>query len=255
MVVVKSPREIALMREACRISANALKLAGTAVEPGVSTLEIDTLIAKYIEKEGATASFLGYGGFPKSSCISVNNVVIHGIPNKNCILKAGDIVSIDVGAFFEGYHGDNAYTFPCGEISKDAQALLDATKESLYEGIKAAQAGARVGDIGHAVQSYVEARSYSVVRDFVGHGVGAKLHEEPSVPNYGTPGRGVRLIPGMTIAIEPMINMGTHKVNVLDDEWTTVTADGSLSAHFEHTIVITQDGPKILTIPDDEVSL
>ena len=255
MVVIKSPRELKLMREACRISANALKLAGTAVEPGVSTLEIDTLIAKYIEKEGATASFLGYGGFPKSSCISVNNVVIHGIPNKNCILKAGDIVSIDVGAFFEGYHGDNAYTFPCGEISKEAQALLDTTKESLYEGIKAAQAGARVGDIGHAVQSYVEARSYSVVRDFVGHGVGAKLHEEPSVPNYGTPGRGVRLIPGMTIAIEPMINMGTHKVKVLDDEWTTVTTDGSLSAHFEHTVVITQDGPKILTIPDDEVSL
>jgi methionyl aminopeptidase len=243
------------MREACRISANALKLAGTAVEPGVSTLEIDTLIAKYIEKEGATASFLGYGGFPKSSCISVNNVVIHGIPSKNCILKAGDIVSIDVGAFFEGYHGDNAYTFPCGEISKEAEALLRTTEESLYEGIKAAQAGARVGDIGHAVQSYVESRSYSVVRDFVGHGVGAKLHEEPSVPNYGTPGRGVRLIPGMTIAIEPMINMGTHKVRVLDDEWTTVTEDGSLSAHFEHSIVITPDGPKILTIPDDEVSL
>lgn len=255
MVVIKSPREIALMREACRISANALKLAGTAVEPGVSTLEIDTLIQKYIEKEGATASFLGYNGFPKSSCISVNNVVIHGIPNKNCILKAGDIVSIDVGAFFGGYHGDNAYTFPCGEISKEAQALLLATRESLYEGIKAAQAGARVGDIGHAVQSYVEARSYSVVRDFVGHGVGAKLHEEPSVPNYGTPGRGVRLIPGMTIAIEPMINMGTHKVNVLDDEWTTVTADGKLSAHFEHTVVITPDGAKILTVPDDEVSL
>ena len=255
MVVIKTARELEHMLQACRISANALKLAGQAVEPGVSTLEIDTLIHKYIEKEGACASFLGYGGFPKSSCISVNNVVIHGIPNKNCILKEGDIVSIDVGAFFEGYHGDNAYTFACGQISKEAQALLDATKESLYEGIKAALAGNRVGDIGHAVQSYVEARSYSVVRDFVGHGVGAKLHEEPSVPNYGTPGRGVRLIPGMTIAIEPMINMGTHKVKVLDDEWTTVTTDGSLSAHFEHTVVITQDGPKILTIPDDEVSL
>ncbi|MBR3972135.1 MAG: type I methionyl aminopeptidase [Ruminococcus sp.] len=255
MVVIKTARELSLMREACRISANALKLAGTAVEPGVSTLEIDTLIHKYIEKEGASASFLGYGGFPKSSCISVNNVVIHGIPNKNCILKEGDIVSIDVGAFFEGYHGDNAYTFPCGQISKEAELLLQTTKESLYEGIKVALAGNRVGDIGHAVQSYVEARSYSVVRDFVGHGVGAKLHEEPSVPNYGTPGRGVRLIPGMTIAIEPMINMGTHKVRVLDDEWTTVTADGSLSAHFEHTIVITPDGPKILTVADNEVSL
>ncbi len=255
MVVIKTARELEHMLHACRISANALKLAGTAVQPGVSTLEIDTLIQKYIEKEGAKASFLGYGGFPKSSCISVNNVVIHGIPSRNCILKEGDIVSIDVGAFFEGYHGDNAYTFPCGQISKEAQALLDATKESLYEGIKAAQAGARVGDIGHAVQSYVEARSYSVVRDFVGHGVGAKLHEEPSVPNYGTPGRGVRLIPGMTIAIEPMINMGDYKVKVLDDEWTTVTCDGSLSAHFEHTIVITPDGPKIMTVADDEVTL
>ena len=255
MVVIKTARELVAMQKACRISAHALKLAGPAVEPGVSTLEIDTLIHKYIEKEGACASFLGYGGFPKSSCISVNNVVIHGIPNKNCILKEGDIVSIDVGAFFEGYHGDNAYTFPCGQISADAQRLLDTTKESLYEGIKAALAGNRVGDIGHAVQSYVEARSYSVVRDFVGHGVGAKLHEEPSVPNYGTPGRGVRLLPGMTIAIEPMINMGTHKVRVLEDEWTTVTADGQLSAHFEHTIVITPDGPKILTIPDDEVRL
>lgn len=255
MIVIKTARELNCMREACRISANALKLAGTAVEPGVSTLEIDTLIHKYFEKEGAKASFLGYGGFPKSSCISVNNVVIHGIPSKNCILKEGDIVSIDVGAFVEGYHGDNAYTFPCGQISKEAQALLDATKESLYEGIRAAKAGNRVGDIGHAVQSYVEARSYSVVRDFVGHGVGAKLHEEPSVPNFGTPGRGVRLMPGMTIAIEPMINMGDYRVKVLDDEWTTVTVDGSLSAHFEHTVVVTPDGPKILTIPDDEVRL
>ncbi len=255
MIVIKTARELNCMREACRISANALKLAGTAVEPGVSTLEIDTLIHKYFEKVGAKASFLGYGGFPKSSCISVNNVVIHGIPSEKCVLKEGDIVSIDVGAFVEGYHGDNAYTFPCGQISKEAQQLLDATRESLYEGIKAAQAGSRVGDIGHAVQSYVEARSYSVVRDFVGHGVGAKLHEEPSVPNFGTPGRGVRLLPGMTLAIEPMINIGTHKVRVLDDEWTTVTEDGSLSAHFEHTIVVTPDGPKILTIADDEVRL
>lgn len=255
MVVIKTARELSCMQNACRISANALKLAGTAVEPGVSTLEIDTLIAKYFEKEGAKASFLGYGGFPKSSCISVNNVVIHGIPNKNCILREGDIVSIDVGAFFEGYHGDNAYTFPCGQISREAQMLLDTTRESLYEGIKAAQAGNRIGDIGHAVQSYAEARSYSVVRDFVGHGVGAKLHEEPSVPNYGTASRGVRLIPGMTIAIEPMINVGGYKVKVLDDDWTTVTCDGSLSAHFEHTVAITPEGPRIMTIPDDEVRL
>lgn len=250
MVVIKTSRELALIKEACRISANALKVAGEAVQPGVSTLEIDTIVRKYIEKQGATPSFLGYGGFPGSACISVNNVVIHGIPSKKCILKEGDIVSVDVGAFINGFHGDNAYTFPCGKISAEAQALLDATKESLYEGIKAAQAGNRIGDIGHAVQQYVEDRSYSVVRDFVGHGVGAKLHEDPAVPNYGTPGRGVRLLPGMTIAIEPMVNAGDYNVKVLDDEWTTVTADGSLAAHFEHTIAITPDGPKILTIAD-----
>ena len=238
------------MREAGRISANALKLAGEAVEPGVSTLEIETIVRKYIEKEGAIPSFLGYGGFPASACISVNDVVIHGIPSKKCILKEGDIVSVDVGAFIDGFHGDNAYTFPCGKISAEAQALLKATEESLYEGIKAAVAGNRIGDIGHAVQKYVEDRSYSVVRDFVGHGVGAKLHEDPAVPNYGTPGRGVRLMPGMTIAIEPMITAGDYKVKVLDDDWTTITVDGSLAAHFEHTVAITPDGPKILTIPD-----
>ena len=250
MVVIRTSRELALMKEACRISANALKLAGTDVQPGVYTLEIDNLVRKYIEKEGATPSFLGYGGFPGSACISVNNVVIHGIPSKKCILKEGDIVSVDVGAFIDGFHGDNAYTFPCGKISPEAQALLDATKESLYEGIKAALAGNRIGDIGSAVQKYVEDRSYSVVRDFVGHGVGAKLHEDPAVPNYGTPGRGVRLVPGMTIAIEPMVTAGDYHVKVLDDEWTTVTVDGSLAAHFEHSVAITADGPKILTIPD-----
>ncbi|MGN0557834.1 MAG: type I methionyl aminopeptidase [Acutalibacteraceae bacterium] len=250
MIVLKTSRELQIMKEACRISANALKIAGEAVQPGVSTLEIDTIVRKYIEKQGATPSFLGYGGFPNSACISVNNVVIHGIPSKKQILKEGDIVSIDVGAFYEGFHGDNAYTFACGSISREAQQLLDATKESLYEGIKQAIAGNRIGDIGSAVQRYVEERSYSVVRDFVGHGVGAKLHEEPSVPNFGTPGRGPRLIPGMTIAIEPMINQGKHHVRVLDDEWTTVTVDGSLSAHFEHTVAITPDGPKILTVAD-----
>ena len=250
MVVIKSSRELQKMKDACRISANALVVAGKAVEPGVSTLEIDTIVRKYIEKEGATPSFLGYGGFPASACISVNNVVIHGIPSKKQILKEGDIVSVDVGAFYDGFHGDNAYTFKCGKVSPEAEALLKATEESLYEGIKQAKAGNRVGDIGSAVQKYVESRSYSVVRDFVGHGVGAKLHEEPSVPNYGTPGRGVRLIPGMTIAIEPMVNVGDYKVKVLSDEWTTVTADGSLAAHFEHTVAITSDGPRIMTIPD-----
>lgn len=250
MVVIKSSRELQQMKEACRISANALVVAGKAVEPGVSTLEIDTIVRKYIEKEGATPSFLGYGGFPASACISVNNVVIHGIPSKKQILKEGDIVSVDVGAFIDGFHGDNAYTFKCGKVSAEAEALLKATEESLYEGIKQAKAGNRVGDIGSAVQKYVEDRSYSVVRDFVGHGVGAKLHEDPSVPNYGTAGRGVRLIPGMTIAIEPMVCAGDYKVKVMPDEWTTVTCDGSLAAHFEHSIAITSDGPQILTIPD-----
>ena len=250
MIVLKTKRELDLMREACRISANALKEAGKAVQPGVSTQEIDDIVRKYIQGQGATPSFLGYGGFPASACISVNDVVIHGIPSKKQILKSGDIVSIDVGAFIDGFHGDNAYTFACGDISKEAEALLKATEESLYEGIKQAVAGNRVGDIGNAVQRYVEDRSYSVVRDFVGHGVGAKLHEDPSVPNYGTAGRGVRLLPGMTIAIEPMIVAGKHNVKVLDDDWTTVTVDGSLAAHFEHTVAITPNGPVIMTIPD-----
>ena len=238
------------MKDACRISAEALRVAGEAVKPGVTTYEIDTIVRNYIEKQGATPSFLGYGGFPASACISVNNVVIHGIPSKKCVLREGDIVSVDVGAYYEGFHGDNAYTFPCGEVSAKAQALLDATREGLNMGIAQALVGNRIGDIGSAVQKYVEARSYSVVRDFVGHGVGAKLHEDPSIPNYGTPGRGVRLLPGMTIAIEPMINEGTFEVRVLDDKWTTVTKDGKLSAHFEHTVAITPDGPKIMTLCD-----
>ncbi len=250
MVILKTARELAAMREAGRISQRALREAGKAVEPGVSTAEIDSIVRSYIEKQGATPSFLGYGGFPASACISVNNVVIHGIPSKQQILKNGDIVSIDVGAHLAGYHGDNAWTFACGDVSREAKALMDATREALFEGIAQALAGNRIGDIGHAVQQYVEARSYSVVRDYVGHGVGAKLHEDPSVPNYGTPGRGVRLMPGMTIAIEPMVNQGRHHVRVLDDKWTTVTADGLLSAHFEHTIAITSHGPVILTSPD-----
>ena len=250
MVVLKTSRELKAMRDAGRISSRALKLAGEAVEPGVSTLEIDRIVRKYIEEQGATPSFLNYGGFPASACISVNDVVIHGIPRKNQILKQGDIVSIDVGAFYEGFHGDNAWTFPCGEVSKEAQALMDVTRESLFKGINAARPGNRLGDIGSAVQRYVEARGYSVVRDFVGHGVGAELHEDPSVPNYGTPGRGVRLLPGMTIAMEPMVNQGVHTVETLSDNWSVVTSDGKLSAHFEHTIAITPDGPVILTLPD-----
>ncbi len=249
MIVLKTSRELAKMREAGRISALALQAGGKAVQPGASTWEIDQEIRRFIEKCGAKPNFLGYGGFPGSACISVNHVVIHGIPSKKIILKHGDIVSIDTGAMIDGYNGDNAYTFACGDISKEAQALLDATRESLYEGIAMAQPGNRIGDIGSAVQRYVEARGYSVVRDFVGHGVGTSLHEDPSVPNYGKPGRGVRLTPGMVIAIEPMINAGTKSVRVLKDGWTTVTTDGSLSAHFEHTVAITPDGPVILTRP------
>ena len=248
MISVKNKRELQAMREACVISARALKLAGELVRPGVSTAEIDHEVRRYIEHQGAKPSFLRYGGFPGSACISVNETVIHGIPGKR-VIQAGDIVSVDVGAFYNGFHGDNAATFAAGTVSPEAQALMDATRESLYEGIKAAVAGNRIGDIGAAVQRYVEVRGYSVVRQFVGHGVGANLHEDPSVPNFGTPGRGPRLLPGMTLAIEPMINAGAPEVKILGDGWTTVTADGALSAHFEHTVAITTDGPVILTLP------
>ena len=248
MVIVKTAREISTMMDACRISANALCVAGEYVKPGATTEEIDRRVREYIEKQGAKPSFLGYGGFPASACISVNNVVIHGIPSKKQVLREGDIVSVDVGAFYNGFHGDNAFTFPCGKVSDSAQALMDATRISLEKGIEAALAGNRVGDIGSAVQTYVEARGYSVVRDFVGHGVGAKLHEDPSVPNFGKAGRGVRLLPGMTIAIEPMVCEGSYEVEVLEDDWTTVTVDGKLAAHYENTIAITPDGPKILTV-------
>ncbi len=250
MIKVKTPREIEKMKLAGKISANALKLAGTLIEEGISTIEIDLAVRKYIEEQGAIPSFLGYGGFPNSTCISVNDVVIHGIPSKKQKLKNGDIVSIDVGAFYEGYHGDNAYTFACGQISDNAKNLLKATEDCLYKGIEKAVVGNRIGDISFAVQQYAESRNYSVVRDFVGHGVGAKLHEDPSVPNYGKVGRGTRLVAGMTLAIEPMINEGTFKVEVLQDGWTVLTLDNKLSAHFEHTIAITNDGPVILTVAD-----
>ncbi|HAH79223.1 MAG TPA: type I methionyl aminopeptidase, partial [Ruminococcaceae bacterium] len=208
MIVLKTERELKIMRDAGRVAATALKLAGAAVEPGVSTWEIDRVARRYIEGQGAKPTFLGYGGYPATACVSVNNVVIHGIPSKKKIVKEGDIVSIDVGATYEGFVGDNAYTFPCGKVGPEAQCLMDTTREALAAGIKAAVPGARLGDIGSAVQRYAEARGYSVVRDYVGHGVGARMHEDPSVPNYGTPGRGVRLLPGMTIAIEPMVNQG-----------------------------------------------
>lgn len=248
MIVLKTGRELNIMREACRISAGALQTAGKAVEPGVTTAELDRLAEEYIRSQGGEPNFKNYEGYPATACISINNEVIHGIPSAKRKLRAGDIVSIDLGAKFDGYHGDNAATFACGDISDEAKRLMDATRESLYEGIKAARAGGRIGDIGHAVQAYVEARGYTVVRQFVGHGVGTHLHEAPEVPNFGTPGRGVRLIPGMTIAIEPMVNAGAAGVEVQPDGWTVLTKDGSLSAHFEHTVAITADGPKIMTL-------
>ena len=235
------------MKEACVISAQALKLIGSAVEPGVSTLELDRMAEKFIREKGARPNFKGLYGFPATACISINNEVIHGIPAKNRILKNGDIVSVDLGAEFEGYNGDNAATFACGDISPEAKRLMDATRESLYEGIKRAIPGGRIGDISSAIQQYVESRGYSVVRQFVGHGVGTSLHESPEVPNFGVPGRGVRLVPGMTLAIEPMINAGSYEVKTMSDGWTVLTTDGSLSAHFEHTIAITADGPVIMT--------
>ena len=247
MIVFKTARELALMKEACILSAEALKRAGEAVKPGVSTAEIDKIAHKFIVSNGGKPSFLGYSGYPACACISVNNEVIHGIPSKSRILKEGDIVSIDLGAYLNGYHGDNAATFAVGEISPEAKRLIDTTKECLYKGIEAAVSGGRVGDIGAAVQKCAEDKGYSVVRKFVGHGVGQQLHEAPEVPNFGSPGRGVRLLPGMTLAIEPMINAGTFDVKILKDGWTTVTTDGSLSAHFEHTVAITTKGPVIMT--------
>lgn len=249
MIVLKTSRELISMQKACRISAGALQLVGKSIKPGISTGELDKIAEDYILSKGATPNFKGYSGYPATACISINNEVIHGIPSNKRILKAGDIVSVDLGAAFEGYNGDNAATFAVGDISDEAKRLIDATRESLYEGIKAARAGGRIGDIGNAIQQYVEARGFSVVREFVGHGVGTKLHEAPEVPNFGTPGKGIRLMPGMTIAIEPMINIGLPGVKTLSDGWTVETKDGSLSAHFEHTVAITADGPQILTLP------
>lgn len=246
MIVLKTNHELALMREACAISAGALKLAGEAVEPGVTTAEIDKIAFDYIKKCGAEPNFLNYGGFPATACISINDEVIHGIPG-NRVIKAGDIVSIDLGARLDGFNGDNAATFAAGDISPEAKRLCDTTRESLYVGIEKAVAGGRIGDIGSAISAYCEERGFSVVREYVGHGIGKNLHEDPSVPNYGTPGRGVRLLPGMTLAIEPMINMGKAGVKTLSDGWTVKTKDGSLSAHFEHTVAITPDGPVIMT--------
>ena len=247
MIVIKNSEQLKLMKEAGRITGEALLVAEDAIREGMSTKELDTVIRNYIEKCGAKPSFLGYGGFPGSACISINDEVIHGIPSPKRIIKAGDIVKVDVGALYRGYNGDAARTFAVGSVSEEAKRLIEATKESFYKGAALALAGNRIGDIGYAVQSCVEGHGFSVVREYIGHGVGAKLHEEPDVPNYGTSGRGPRLYAGMTIAIEPMVNAGVEKVKVLGDGWTVVTADGSLSAHYENTVAVTEDGPVLLT--------
>lgn len=249
MISVKSPKEIEKMRKAGLITGGALVAAGEAIHAGMTTKELDTVVRKYITSHGAKPSFLGYGGFPGSACISINDVVIHGIPGPQ-VIKDGDIVSVDVGAYIGGFHGDSCKTFAVGEVSEEAKALMKSTEESLYLAISMVKPGVRLGDLGAAIQKYNENNGYGVVREFVGHGVGRDLHEDPEVPNFGKAGHGVRLQAGMVIAIEPMITEGSPKVKVMGDGWTTKTADGKLSAHFEHTIAVTETGCIILTKPD-----
>ena len=248
LISIKSPREIEAMRKAGRITAQARALAASMIRPGVTTHEIDKAVRRFIESQGAKPSFLGYGGFPGSACISVNEEVIHGIPGPRK-LREGDIVSVDVGAVIGGFHGDCAGTYPCGTVSDEALRLIRVTEQSFWEGMKFARKGCRVSDIGHAVQEYVEANGFSVVRDYVGHGIGSRLHESPEIRNFGPAGHGPRLMPGMTLAVEPMVNAGDWQVKVLADKWTVVSADGSLTAHYENSILITEGDPEILTDP------
>lgn len=250
MIQIKNSEQLALMKEAGRITGEALVFIRDYVREGVSTYELDRLIRHFIEKNGARPSFLNYAGFPASACISINDEVIHGIPSRKRILHEGDIVKVDVGACYRGFHGDAARTIPVGKVSEEAERLIEVTRQSFFEGVAAARPGMRIGDIGSAVQKCAESAGFSVVRPYVGHGVGHELHEQPDVPNYGTPGHGVRLVEGMTIAVEPMINAGVKEVRDLPDGWTVKTADGKLSAHYENTIAILPDGPRILTLID-----
>ena len=253
MITIKSSREVETMAEAGSILATTLAKVVERVEPGVSTQDLDALAEQFIRSfSGAKPSFKGLYGFPKSLCTSINNEIVHGIPSKGRVLNEGDILSIDCGVFLDGLHADSAITVAVGEVSEDTGRLLEATQKSLEAGIEAATVGNHVGDIGHAVQTVAEAAGFSFVRDLVGHGIGAKFHEEPQVPNFGQPKRGARLVKGMTIAIEPMVNAGGPETRTMDDNWTIVTADGSLSAHFEHTLVIKPGGPRVLTLPESE---
>ena len=248
MITIKSAKQIEKMRASAKIAKEAVDLIEKAIRPGVSTAYLDKIAHDYIVSKGARPNFLNYGGFPGSICASVNDEVVHGIPSKHIILQEGDIISIDMGAFLDGWHSDMARTFGVGKISPEAQQLIDVTKQSFFEGLKFLKHGARLGDVSHAIQEYAESFGYGVVRDLVGHGIGQNLHEDPSVPNFGKAGHGVKLAAGMTLAIEPMITAGTYKVSVLDDDWTVVTDDGSLAAHYENTVVITKDGYEILTL-------
>ena len=248
MITLKSPHEIELMRRAGKITAAARALAGEMVKPGVTTQEIDRAVEHFIRKQGAVPSFLHYQGYPASVCISVNDEIIHGIPGSR-VLQEGDIVSCDVGAYIGGFHGDCAATFPCGRISPEAQNLIDVTRQSFFEGIRFAKEGCRLYDISAAIQAYVEEHGFSIVREYVGHGVGTQMHEAPEIPNYGHPGRGPRLLRGMTLAIEPMVNAGTAAIRQMPDGWTVRTADGKWAAHYENTILITDGEPEILTAP------
>ncbi|WP_160683222.1 type I methionyl aminopeptidase [Clostridium sp. C2-6-12] len=247
MIIIKNDDEIALMKKAGRIVGETLLLLEKEVKPGITTADLDRIAEEFITKHGAKPSFKGLYGFPSSLCISVNEQVIHGFPGAY-VLKEGDIVSVDCGAFYDGFHGDAARTFSVGNISVDAQKLIDITRESFFQGIKFAKEGNKLTDISYGIQSYVEAAGFSVVRNFVGHGIGRKVHEEPNVPNFGKSGKGPKLVKGMVLAIEPMVNAGTHKVKTLKDGWTVVTADSSLSAHYENTVAILSDGPEILTL-------
>ena len=247
MIIVKNSEQLALMRQAGRITAEALLVAKEEIRPGMTTGELDTKIRRFIEKCGATPTFLGYGGFPGSACISINNEVIHGIPSNKVIISEGDIVKVDVGARFRGYNGDSARTFAVGKVSDEALRLISVTEQSFYEAMKVAKAGNRIGDIGHAVEDFVISNGFSVVKTYTGHGVGAELHEDPEIPNFGRAGRGARLYPGMTLAIEPMVNAGVEDVRVLRDGWTVVTLDGKLSAHYENSVLITDTCPILLT--------
>ena len=250
MIIIKNSEQLALMKKAGRITAEALLVARDMIRPGISTKEIDKKMHDFIVRCDATPSFLGYGGFPGSACISINDEVIHGIPSERKILMEGDIVKIDVGARFRGYNGDSARTFPVGKVSDEALKLISVTEKSFYEAMKFAKAGNRLGDVGSAVENFVISNGFSVVRTYTGHGIGKDLHEEPEIPNYGRAGRGARLSSGMTVAIEPMVNCGDEAVKVLSDKWTVVTEDGSLSAHYENTVAITDGEPILLTVVD-----